>query len=74
MRFRVFIITIIPVTGNTNHPALTVVCGGGGNLRKGYVTMLYGALELAAEILGICKEYKAQAIVQEIANSLTMPI
>ena len=27
--------------------------------------MLYGALELAAEILGICKEYKAQAIVQE---------
>lgn len=36
--------------------------------------MLYGALELAAEILGFCKEYKAQAIVQEIANSLTMPI
>lgn len=36
--------------------------------------MLYGALELAANILGICKEYKAQEIVREIANSLTMPI
>lgn len=35
--------------------------------------MLYGALELTAKILGICKEY-AQEIVQEIANSLTMPI
>lgn len=32
--------------------------------------MLYGALELTAKILGICKEYEAQ----EIANSLTMPI
>ena len=30
--------------------------------------MLYGALELAAKILGICEEYEAQAIVQEIAN------
>ncbi len=36
--------------------------------------MLYGALELTAKILGICEEYKAQKIVQEIANSLTMPI
>lgn len=36
--------------------------------------MLYGALELTAKILGICKEYEAQEIVQEIANSLTMPI
>lgn len=36
--------------------------------------MLYGTLELAAKILGICEEYEAQAIVQEIANSLTMPI
>lgn len=31
-------------------------------------------MALWKEILGICKEYKAQAIVQEIANSLTMPI
>ena len=36
--------------------------------------MLYGALELTAKILGIGKEYEAQEIVQEIANSLTMPI
>lgn len=36
--------------------------------------MLYGALELTAKILGICKEYEAQEIVREIANSLTMPI
>lgn len=36
--------------------------------------MLYGALELTAKNLGICKEYEAQEIVQEIANSLTMPI
>ena len=36
--------------------------------------MLYGALELAANILGICKEYEAQEIVREIANALTMPI
>lgn len=41
---------------------------------RGKRTMLYGALELTAKILGICKEYKAQEIVQEIANSLTMPI
>lgn len=27
--------------------------------------MLYGALELTAKILGICKEYEAQEIVQE---------
>ena len=33
--------------------------------------MLYGALELAAKILGICEEYEAQAIVQEIANSVS---
>ena len=36
--------------------------------------MLYGSLELTAKILGICKEYEAQEIVREIANSLTMPI
>ena len=36
--------------------------------------MLYGALELTAKILGICEAYEAQKIVQEIANSLTMPI
>lgn len=28
--------------------------------------MLYGALELTAKILGICKEYEAQEIVREI--------
>lgn len=50
------------------------MCGAAEIYERGNVTMLYGALELAAEILGICKEYKAQAIVQEIANSLTMPI
>ena len=74
MRFDTFSVTVLPVTGNTNHPVPSVVWDGGGNLTKGVKEYAYGALELAAEILGICKEYKAQAIVQEIANSLTMPI
>ena len=32
--------------------------------------MLYGALELTAKILGICKEYEAQKIVQEDRQSV----
>ena len=36
--------------------------------------MLYGAMELTAKILGFGNEYGAQENVQEIANSLTMPI
>ena len=30
--------------------------------------MLYGALELAAKILGICEEYEAQAINCKLAD------
>ena len=60
------------VTGNINHPVSPNVCGGIGNLTKGVNGLC--CMELTAKILGICKEYEAQEIVQEIANSLTMPI
>ena len=35
LRFDVFSATVLPVTGNTNHPVPSVVWDGVGNLTKG---------------------------------------
>ena len=35
LRFDTFSITVLPVTGNTNHPVPSVVWDGVGNLTKG---------------------------------------
>ena len=60
LRFDAFSVTVLPVTGNTNHPVPSVVWDGG----------IHIGLDLASDILERCGEEKAKEIVDAIANAL----